>query len=291
MTLRRCSLQLHAHSTDKIYHLLTFSIKTSTGNQVVFLRVWMPNQQRYTFRWVFQYVLTGLIPLKIFEQTRMFMSDGREVILHHILHYLDKYVTPYKDLFLHCLRKDLRFFDISHNSSHEGTNNGMKSCSVAPVLPVLSMTTSARRMTMQSGMTTHRVNEQSSRMFNKKKLWSPLPTSNYLVTTAKSILSKQSQRYTSYSHVSICRWLLRLYQSREPMSAGGTRGIVEETNRKRRRMYAYYASSIHIIKVNLARCRIYMYWVPLLNLASTRVRGGFVAEAREFNTGRHTARI
>ncbi len=129
--------------------------------------------------------------------------NGKEGILHHILHYLDKYVTPYKDLFLHCLRKDLRFFDISHNSSHEGTNNGMKSCSVAPVLPVLSMTTSARRMTMQSGMTTHRVNEQCSRTFNKKKLWSHLPTSNYLVMTAESILSKQSQRYTSYSVVRI----------------------------------------------------------------------------------------
>ena len=39
--------------------------------------------------------------------------------------------------------------------------------------------------------------------------------------------------------------LVKQNQSREPMSAGGTRGIVEETNRKRRRMLiTYYASSI-----------------------------------------------
>jgi hypothetical protein len=30
-------------------HLLTFSIHTSTGKQFVFLKTWIPNQQRFTF--------------------------------------------------------------------------------------------------------------------------------------------------------------------------------------------------------------------------------------------------
>jgi hypothetical protein len=65
-----------SHSTNKKYDLLTFSVKTSTGRQVVFLRAWLPDQRRYSFRWVFQHVLTGLVPQEFFLRTRLVMSDG-----------------------------------------------------------------------------------------------------------------------------------------------------------------------------------------------------------------------
>jgi hypothetical protein len=54
-------------------HLLTFSCCTSTGKQVVFLRVWIPNQKRFAFRWVFKFVLTSLFDARVFQRTRVVM--------------------------------------------------------------------------------------------------------------------------------------------------------------------------------------------------------------------------
>ena len=42
-----------SHSNNKGFHLLTFSCQTSVDKQVVFLWLWIPNQQRFSFRWVF----------------------------------------------------------------------------------------------------------------------------------------------------------------------------------------------------------------------------------------------
>ena len=38
------------HSSETKYNLLAFSCRTSTGKQVIFLRCWMPNEKRVTFR-------------------------------------------------------------------------------------------------------------------------------------------------------------------------------------------------------------------------------------------------
>ena len=65
-----------SHSTKQKYYLLTFSVKTSNNNQVVFLRSWIPNQQRQTFRWFFKYVLPNLISKEFFKRTRLIISDG-----------------------------------------------------------------------------------------------------------------------------------------------------------------------------------------------------------------------
>jgi hypothetical protein len=47
--------------------LLTFSCHTSTGKQVVFLKIWIPNQKRFSFRWVFTFVLISLTPASVIE--------------------------------------------------------------------------------------------------------------------------------------------------------------------------------------------------------------------------------
>ena len=65
-----------SHSTQKKYDLITFSVKTSLGRQVVFLRVWLPDQKRCSFRWVFKHVLLTLVPKECFQRTRLVMSDG-----------------------------------------------------------------------------------------------------------------------------------------------------------------------------------------------------------------------
>ena len=65
-----------SHSNNKKYHLLTFSVKSSTNKQVVFLRVWIPNQRRFSFRWVFQHAVESLGLGPYFELTQLFMKDG-----------------------------------------------------------------------------------------------------------------------------------------------------------------------------------------------------------------------
>jgi hypothetical protein len=57
-------------------HMLTFSCNTSEGKQVIFLKVWLPNQKKSSFRWVFKFVLTSMIPLECFKRTRLVMVDG-----------------------------------------------------------------------------------------------------------------------------------------------------------------------------------------------------------------------
>ena len=71
---------LHAdctcNSNNTNNRLLTLSCCTSTGKQVVFLRVWLPNQKRFSFRWVFKFVLTNLFDASTLR--RYFHYCGRQ---------------------------------------------------------------------------------------------------------------------------------------------------------------------------------------------------------------------
>jgi hypothetical protein len=46
-----------SHTNNEKRMLLTFSGRTSEGQTFVFLRVFLPNQKAYSFKWVFQVVL------------------------------------------------------------------------------------------------------------------------------------------------------------------------------------------------------------------------------------------
>jgi hypothetical protein len=78
-----------SHSNNQGFHLLTFSCKTSTGKQVVFLWIWIPNQRRFSFRWVFQHALRVLIPLHHRERVRLIMKDGDAQQRNEVLYALD----------------------------------------------------------------------------------------------------------------------------------------------------------------------------------------------------------
>jgi hypothetical protein len=287
-----------SHSTRKKYELITFSVKSSLGRQVVFLRVWLPDQKRYSFRWIFQHVLLGLIPRECFQRTRLVMGDagdrqqqaeielaikeympnarfggcgwhivdrgwrrngptsnsftgyqrkqeaqalfrgvrswiyswmkpgycesreeylvslrllknyisspavskvleGRKDVIDHVKKFLRENIVVYDNHYLHFLRRDTRFFDISHNSCHEGTNHGLKS-SASAVLPGHNPVKAAECMVMQAEMTTKKLDDLSSKLLHETKTWSKLPTAPYLVTVAESILSQQVLRYKQY---------------------------------------------------------------------------------------------
>jgi hypothetical protein len=57
-------------------HLLTFSGRTSMGKQFIFLQIWLVNQCRSTFHWVFHVVLPTLIHRTHFKRVRLIMVDG-----------------------------------------------------------------------------------------------------------------------------------------------------------------------------------------------------------------------
>lgn len=65
-----------SHSNNKGFNLLTFSCRTSVDMQAVFLWIWIPNQQRYSFRWVFQHAIPNLIPKWLRERVLLIMKDG-----------------------------------------------------------------------------------------------------------------------------------------------------------------------------------------------------------------------
>ena len=65
-----------SHSNNKGYHLLTFSCRTSLNRQVVFLWVWIPNEQRISFRWVFHIAIPKLLPESARKRVRLLMKDG-----------------------------------------------------------------------------------------------------------------------------------------------------------------------------------------------------------------------
>ena len=64
-----------SHSNNKGFHLLTFSSHLSIGKQIVWLWVFIPNQQRFSFRWVFQEAIPTLVPKWLRDRVVFFMKD------------------------------------------------------------------------------------------------------------------------------------------------------------------------------------------------------------------------
>ena len=56
--------------------LLTAGGKDSNGNMFIFLRVFMPNQQSWMFRWIFSVVFPRLIPKQILHKIKIIITDG-----------------------------------------------------------------------------------------------------------------------------------------------------------------------------------------------------------------------
>ena len=65
-----------SHSNNKGFSLLTFSCRTSVDRQVVFMWLWIPNEQRLSFRWVFRHAIPALLPEHARRRVRMVMKDG-----------------------------------------------------------------------------------------------------------------------------------------------------------------------------------------------------------------------
>ena len=56
--------------------LVTFTGRTTSGRQFIFLRIWIHNQRKSTFQWIFKVVLRTFIPNRFFQQVRVCLVDG-----------------------------------------------------------------------------------------------------------------------------------------------------------------------------------------------------------------------
>ncbi|KAL7529904.1 hypothetical protein ACHAXR_003219, partial [Thalassiosira sp. AJA248-18] len=65
-----------SHSNNKGFSLFTFSCRTSLDRQALFLWIWIPNEQRFSFRWVFQHAIPILIPACHRNRVKFIMKDG-----------------------------------------------------------------------------------------------------------------------------------------------------------------------------------------------------------------------
>eukprot|EP00984_Skeletonema_dohrnii_P007341 scaffold2656_cov152-Skeletonema_dohrnii-CCMP3373.AAC.1 len=82
-----------SHSNNKKYHLLTFSCKSGANKQVLFLKAWIPNQRRFSFRWVFKYGIESLGLHHYFKYTELFMKDGDPQQHNEIKIFMGEYLT------------------------------------------------------------------------------------------------------------------------------------------------------------------------------------------------------
>lgn len=82
-----------SHSNNKGFHLLTFSCRTSINKQVIFMWIWIPNQQRFGFRWVFQHAIPTLISRFLRFRVKFIMKDGDPQQRNEILIALKRVFT------------------------------------------------------------------------------------------------------------------------------------------------------------------------------------------------------
>ena len=65
-----------SHTNRSGYHHLSFSCRTSIDKQVLFCRVWIPDQRRVSFRYVFMEALIKILPSHVRSRVRFLMCDG-----------------------------------------------------------------------------------------------------------------------------------------------------------------------------------------------------------------------
>ncbi|CAJ1947503.1 unnamed protein product [Cylindrotheca closterium] len=74
-------------------HLITFSGRTTNGKQFIFLRVWVHNQKRVTFKWIFQAVLKSFLPSGTHEMVQLVLVDGDPQQMSEVRLALQQYLT------------------------------------------------------------------------------------------------------------------------------------------------------------------------------------------------------
>jgi hypothetical protein len=78
-------INVTSNSNNKGFHLLTLPSLLSIGKQIVWMWIFIRNQQRFSFRWVFKEALPKLVPKWLMERVLFFMKDGNPQQRNEIL--------------------------------------------------------------------------------------------------------------------------------------------------------------------------------------------------------------
>jgi hypothetical protein len=143
-------------------------------------------------------------------------SDGvKEALGPHgfdqLQEFYGKRIESHEDYFVFYRRRHLFHLDSNSNSTHEGTNNGLKYHSVA-VRPTHGLVESTRILTHQSKLECGDAKLRYAASETSKYSWSSLPRAYHITRLGNSLLSTQrnaSQNYIAHSPL-IGSWLVLL---------------------------------------------------------------------------------
>ena len=114
-----------------------------------------------------------------------------------IFRFLEQHVFVHEDNFVFYRRKNVLHFDETTNSSHEGTNNGLKSHSAA-VLPSMDVLTSAQHIQFQTDITMKELDRAACKNTVNTNLHASIPTTNKVGPLLNSILEQQWDKRHNY---------------------------------------------------------------------------------------------
>lgn len=118
--------------------------------------------------------------------------EGNTSLVKRMETYIRDYILIYENHLLHYKCKHVRHFNVSTNSAHEGTNFGIKSHGVS-VKPSPSMDRAAKALCLQASMKYNDIEAVINSHYMQNKTWSSLPTSQYGVQIAESILKNDME--------------------------------------------------------------------------------------------------
>ena len=122
-----------------------------------------------------------------------FKQDQLAVVREFFCNYVFNVVEDYAFY----PRKFIRHYDECTNSSHEGTNFGLKNHST-PVLPSMSLSRSAQVQTLQSDLKMASIERQAASLLVHQPTWVQSLTSAYILPLAESILQQESMLVPKY---------------------------------------------------------------------------------------------
>ena len=74
-------------------HLVTFTGRTTEGKLFIFLRIWVHNQRRVTFKWIFQVALRSFVPKQCHSLVQMVLVDGDPQQMSELKIALNQYLV------------------------------------------------------------------------------------------------------------------------------------------------------------------------------------------------------
>lgn len=184
---------------------------TDTLDSVSFAHIVFHEQAKATVRqWMFswaspqcetaeEYELSKALFLLYLDSEAFLLALGPDDVVNAKTFYREKF-EPHEGLFEFYRRRHILHFDTSSNSAHEGTNKGMKYHS-APVRPQHPLVQATKVLCFQGEMKEVDLSNKLAEKENSRKLWSALPTADYLSDLGEALLSNEWMLHQQYSVV------------------------------------------------------------------------------------------